>query len=109
MNCPRAESVVPANTGDLVEYDAVAKAEHPAGVLFDDPFNRLKHPGATPAVGKHLDVEDEPSILAVRAQRGHDLVLALHFDELARLQPKRFRLRTRASSPEEGIGETIGN
>src|SRR5262245_11521226 len=109
VNRPRTEPMILAHTGDLVKNDAVAKIEHSAGLLIDDLFNGLQHPGATPAVGKHLDVEDKPSILIVRAQRRHDLVLALHFDQVSRLQPQGVGLRTRTGAPKEWVWHAIDN
>src|SRR4029450_7098634 len=109
MNRPWAESMVPAHAVELVDNNTVPKADHPAGVLLDDFFNSLENPAAAPAILQHLAVEDETSILVVRAQRGHDLVLAPHFDQVPRSQPQRFGFRARAGAPEEWVRETIGN
>jgi hypothetical protein len=101
--------MIPAHTSDLVENNAVAQAEHSASVLIDDLVNRLENPGATPAIWKHLDVEYETSILVVRAQRSHDLVLALNLDQLPWLQPQGLGLLARTGALEEWVGEAIGN
>src|SRR5438105_12795386 len=98
---PRAEQAIgaeaPAAGHTLKDQTRIGQAHHLAVLFVDDLLDLAEHAVCLPAIGHHLDVELETSILEVVVEGAHDLPLRAHLNQLPRLQVEFVTRRLAAS------------
>src|SRR5579871_2567350 len=98
MYLSRAE---PANWTELpgadhtLERHAVGlQSDHlPTAPIIDESGDATLDAVGSAAIGQHLAIEEQPTVAAIRAERGHDLLLGFHLHEITWLQVQRFWTR----------------